>query len=97
VVNAPFGVGFSPEGNTAYISTGDGVIISLDTTTLKTNTTYKVGSGPVNVLVSSNGRWVITENYGDGAVSEIDTATGKVTSIPPPAGANGAHGLMFIN
>ena len=97
VVTAPFGVGFSPDGTLAYISSEDKVLV-MDTATLKFVRSYTVGGTPTSVLVSANGRWLITDNSSLGRISEIDTDTGTVNRIEP-AGASGrtTHGIVFAN
>ena len=93
-VIAPYGIGFSPDGTSAYIASGAGAILVLDTRTLNQTQSYNVGSYPINVMVSANGRWIITENHDAGTVSEINTVTGKVNTVKT---AGSPHGIIFVN
>lgn len=93
-VISPYGIGFSPDGTIAYIASGDPAIRVFDTKTLNQTGSYKVSGFPINVMVSANGRWVITENHDAGTVSEINTVTGDVKVVT--VGGN-PHGIIFVN
>ena len=93
-VISPYGIGFSPDGTTAYIASGDPSIRVFDTKTLGQTGSYKVTGFPINVMVSPNGRWLITENHDAGTVSEINTVTGEVKVVK--VGGN-PHGIIFVN
>ncbi len=93
-ISQPYGVAFSPNGTKAYISSWPNSLVIMDMTTLKILGTYNVGSEPIDVVASANGRWVSTVNYADGTVSEVNTFTGAVTTVN--VGGN-PHGISLIN
>jgi len=90
----PYGVAFSPNGAKAYISSWPTSLVVLDMTTQKILGSYTVGSEPVDVVASSNGRWVSTVNYGSGTISEVNTITGVVTTVNV---GGSPHGISLIN
>lgn len=93
-ISQPYGVAFSPNGTKAYISSWPNSLVIMDMTTLKILGNYSVGSEPIDVVASANGRWVSTVNYADGTVSEVNTITGAVTTVN--VGGN-PHGISLIN
>ncbi|MDJ0337213.1 YncE family protein [Cryobacterium sp. PH31-O1] len=49
--------------------------------------TIGVGSNPVKLVVTADGRWAYVANYGAGTVSVISTTTGRVVATIPVGGA----------
>jgi YVTN family beta-propeller protein len=93
-ISQPYGVGFSPNGSKAYISSWPNSLVVMNMADLSIGSTYTVGNQPIDVVVSANGRWVITTNFGDGTVSELDTIKGTVTSVNV---GGSPHGISVVN
>jgi YVTN family beta-propeller protein len=80
-------VGFSPNGNLAYVSVeGGGTVRVVDMTTLSEVASIYEGTSPFGLAVSTNGSRVYVGNYNSGFTT-IDTATRTVIgNIPMPQG-----------
>src|SRR6202050_5652043 len=55
-----------------------GTVTPINTATNKAAKTIKVGSDPVAIAITPNGKTAIVVNYGSGTVTPINTATNKV-------------------
>ncbi len=82
----PMGVALSPDGRTAYVTTGRGKkLFALDAETLVERWSLEVGDRPWGVAVSPDGTKVYTANGSSNDVSVVDVETQKVVSrIPVP-------------
>ncbi|WP_339097343.1 beta-propeller fold lactonase family protein [Deinococcus sp. VB142] len=96
VGKAPAQVAFAPNGKSAYVSLRDeNAIAVLDVTTRKATGKVNVGPGPIQVMVTSDSRFVLVANQGTQArpgntLAVIDTASRKVVAdIKTGAGAHG--------
>jgi YVTN family beta-propeller protein len=83
------GVGFSPDGKTAYFTVeSDSTVKSVDTKTGKVTASVKLTGHPNNMSVSKNGKYVFAGiHVAPGAVDVIDTATMKIVKTLPVKGA----------
>ena len=78
---AEAGIAFNPTGTRAYIATRAGTIAVIDTATLNSVASIAVGSWPVDVIVTPDGRRVFVDDFSPtGTLAAIDTATNKVIS-----------------
>ncbi|HYL75809.1 MAG TPA: hypothetical protein VEU96_16485 [Bryobacteraceae bacterium] len=80
-ITAPYGIGFSPTGTKAYITSASGSpgsVVVLDTATYTVVKSYPVGVSPFAIAVMYGGRYVIVNNFGSNSVSVIDTVTDTV-------------------
>jgi YVTN family beta-propeller protein len=70
-------------GKAYVINFEDGTVSVIETATGKVSDTIAVGTHPVDVAITPDGKHAYVTNYGartvDGAVSVIDTTTGKVS------------------
>ena len=57
----------------------DSITVQVPVTVVPTIFKIPVGTKPFGVVVSSDGRWIYTANYGDNAVSVVDAANTTVT------------------
>jgi YVTN family beta-propeller protein len=80
----PFGVAFNPAGKKAYVTDGYNTVYVIDAVI-----DHGIGEVPIvgkntigGIAVTPDGSKVYVVNY-DGNVSEIDTATNKVTAKIP--------------
>jgi YVTN family beta-propeller protein len=82
----PMGVVLSPDGKTAYVTTGRGKkLFALDAETCGELWSVEVGDRPWGVAVSPDGAKVYTANGSSNDVSVIDVETHQVSSrIPVP-------------
>ncbi len=77
----PMGVVLSPDGRTAYVTTGRGKrLFALDADTLTERWSLEVGDRPWGVAVSPDGSKVYTANGSSNDVSVIDVETQKIVS-----------------
>lgn len=83
------GVGFSPDGKTAYFTVeSDSTVKSVDTATGKITGSVKLTGHPNNMSVSKNGKYVFAGiHVAPGSVDVIDTATMKIAKTLPVKGA----------
>jgi len=75
----PDEVAFSPNKTRAYITTANGNVLVLDTTSDHVVATVPVSPGPHQVAVTPDGEHVYVVNLDSDTVSVIDTATNQVT------------------
>ncbi|MBL8605452.1 MAG: hypothetical protein JNK72_26210 [Myxococcales bacterium] len=78
----PFAVVLSNDGNTAYVALRQAkqvVVVNNLRTAPSLGMRINVGSEPTNVAISPTGARLYVSNWGDGTVSEINTATLAVT------------------
>jgi YVTN family beta-propeller protein len=77
-------IAFSPDGTTAYLLvtpfSGNGAIVSLNTSTLNKNWSAQTGLSPHGLFVSPQGMYLAVANSGDGTISVINAATGATVS-----------------
>jgi YVTN family beta-propeller protein len=77
----PMGVVLSPDGRTAYVTTGRGKkLFALDAETLAERWSVEVGDRPWGVAVSPDGSKVYTANGSSNDVSVIDVQAERVVS-----------------
>ncbi len=83
------GVGFSPDGKTAYFTVeSDSTVKSVDLATGEITASVKLTGHPNNMSVSKNGKYVFAGiHVAPGAVDVIDTATMKIAKTLPVKGA----------
>jgi YVTN family beta-propeller protein len=75
------GVGVSPDGRQAYVTTGRGKsLVIIDTATNQVVDTIAVGERPWGVAVSSDGLMAFTANGPSNDVSFVDLQTRKVAA-----------------
>jgi YVTN family beta-propeller protein len=103
----PHGVAVSPDGTKVYVTISGGIAFSngvelrldrvavIDTATNTVIATTPVGSFPVGVSVTPDGRKVYVANSGDNNVSVIDTARNTVTTTIPVGGSPIAFGVFI--
>jgi YVTN family beta-propeller protein len=80
----PYGVAFTPDGPTAYVTNNDaGTVSVIDVVSGTVTSTITVGWGPAGVAFTPDGSNAYITNSADGTVSVIDVASGTVTSTIP--------------
>ena len=82
----PMGVVLSPDGRTAYVTTGRGKkLFAIDVNACVDEWSVEVGDRPWGVAISPDGRTVYTANGPSNDVSVVDVETHKVVArIPVP-------------
>lgn len=89
-LNRPIGVAFNSTATQAWITTGDGTVRVLDTSTYTTIQTITVGAGPADVLIAPDDSVAFVNNFGGQTMSVINPLTFAVLntiSLPgPPMG-----------
>lgn len=91
----PVAVAFSPNGTRMFVSTNTnpGTVQVIDTSTYATLKTITVGSGPEDILVMPDGRYIVVTNRFDGSLTLIDGISYVAQTLP--IGIN-VRGLTFI-
>ena len=75
----PEGIALSPDGNTLWVSArGSDKAFALDPATLDIRKQVVTGDFPLRLILRPQGDYAVTSNLADGALSVIDTATGKL-------------------
>jgi DNA-binding beta-propeller fold protein YncE len=82
----PYDVAFNATGTTAYIASGAGSILFVDTKTYAVTATLTAGEGACDLTLTPDGRILTVNNYLDGTVTVIDTVT-MASQTYPVAGA----------
>jgi YVTN family beta-propeller protein/VCBS repeat-containing protein len=77
--STPTGLAVSPDNKRLYVSSADGKITVVDTTTRAVLATHTVAGVPAGVTVSKDGSTLLVTNTA-GRVSAIDAATGSLLS-----------------
>lgn len=95
----PYGVAISPKGDRVYITNRNEDTVSIvdtskvnDITTIKELTNIssriKVGSNPMGIAVSADGKLLYVANYGSYTISAIELTTTEQTQTTIPVGMN---------
>jgi YVTN family beta-propeller protein len=80
----PYGVAFTPDGSTAYVTNeGANTVSVINVATGTVTATIPVGTNPIGVAVTPNGSTAYVTNVGANTVSVINVATGTVTATIP--------------
>jgi DNA-binding beta-propeller fold protein YncE len=74
----PWMLRVSPGGKEVWVQTASGTNVVLDAQTLKTKHTERVGSSPVTVAFSPDGRYNFVSMAGENYVAVLDPQTGKL-------------------
>jgi YVTN family beta-propeller protein len=77
------GVAFAPDGRTAWVADGSGVV-PVDVASGTVGEPIATGAESIGVAVSPDGSTVWVANRAGESVSAVNTATGTVTTIPVP-------------
>ena len=86
-IDTPFDVAFNPTGTAAYIASGTGSVVVMDTATYTQTASVPAGQGAFDLSVSLDGHTVTLNNYLDGTITLFDTRLTPF-SITMSAGAN---------
>lgn len=78
----PFGVAITPDETLYIASYGTDKVYAINLTA-DYSTPINVGSKPLGVAITSNGKWVYVANRGSNSVSVINTITNNVTATVP--------------
>ncbi len=68
----------SPGGKEVWVQTASGTNVVLDARTLETKHTERVGSSPVTVAFSPDGRYNFVSMAGESYVAVLDPETGRL-------------------
>lgn len=75
---------FAGDKGVAYVSNQEGAVSVIDLDTMEIKGVLDIAAkGPRGIGVTSNGKWLVTANKGDGNISVVDTATGKLVKQIP--------------
>lgn len=67
------------ESALAYVSNQDGGVTVIDLATMETKGSLDIGAtGPRGIGITADGKLLVTANRGEGNISVVDTASGKV-------------------
>ena len=67
------------ENAVGYVSNQDGGVTIIDLATMETKGSLDIGAtGPRGIGITADGKLLVTANRGDGNISVVDTASGKV-------------------
>lgn len=84
----PEGIALSPDGETLWVSArGSDKAFALDPQTLEVRWEVATGDFPIRIAVRPQGDVAVTSDLEDGALSVIDTATGRVLRTIPVSGS----------
>jgi YVTN family beta-propeller protein len=90
-ISRPIGVAFNSTATQAWITTGNGTVQVLDTSTYLTIQTITVGAGPGDILIAPDDSVALVNNFVGQTISVISPATfAVVNTIPlpgPPMGS----------
>jgi YVTN family beta-propeller protein len=89
-----FGLALSPDGSILYVANFNTVSV-IATATNALIATIPVGSGPVGVAVTPDGRKIYVANSESNTVSVISAATDKVTATIPVGKSPAAFGIFI--
>ena len=81
-VLTPYDVAFNATGTTAYIASGTGSILFVDTHTYAVTATLAAGGGACDLTLTPDGRILTVNNYLDGTITVIDTVTMASQTYP---------------
>jgi DNA-binding beta-propeller fold protein YncE len=93
-LTTPFDVAFNPTGTVAYVASGAGSVVFIDTTTYKQIGSVPAGDGACDLSVSPDGQTVTVNNYLDGTTTVFDPRLAPF-SITMNAGAF-PHGVQRV-
>jgi DNA-binding beta-propeller fold protein YncE len=71
-IQTPFDVAFNATGTAAYIASGTGSVVVLDTSTYTQTASVPAGNGAFDLSVSLDGDTVTLNNYLDGTITMFD-------------------------
>lgn len=74
----PWMLRVSPGGKEVWVQTASGTNVVLDARTLETKHTERVGSSPVTVAFSPDGRYNFVSMAGESYVAVLDPETGRL-------------------
>lgn len=94
----PEGIAITPDGQEVWVSSrGDDRVRIYAADTLEKLATIEVGRFPLRIILSPDGRYAVTSDLRDGALSVIDTDSRKVVRTIPVSGSqqSGQVTLLF--
>jgi YVTN family beta-propeller protein len=86
-------VAFNSTGTRAYVTSGSGFVVVVDTATYQRIKSYQVGAGPGDIAMSYADEFLVVDNWAGNSVSVIDLVQDKVTTNA--VGAN-PGGIVFV-
>ncbi len=86
-------VAFNSTGTRAYVTSGSGFVVVVDTATYQRIKSYQVGAGPGDIAMSYADEFLVVDNWAGNSVSIIDLVQDKVTTTA--VGAN-PGGIVFV-
>src|SRR5258706_231359 len=89
------GVGFTPDGSSAYVTTTANTVIAVDTATSTAVASIATGGGPWGVAVTPDGSAGYVTNSSSGTVTVLNTASNAITTTVN--GFSNPHGLAIVN
>jgi DNA-binding beta-propeller fold protein YncE len=98
----PEGIALSPDGKTLWVADlAAARVQAFDAAALETRNpapiaTVATGPRPIRVLVSPNGRWAVTSNFGDGTVTVVDTRTRRAARTIQVGGSEAAGQVTIL-